>query len=145
MLEFNARFNPNSPYFIDVAFVMMQLGEFQFSIASAAYQSLQRKTQYAWQSQDRLNNHSVWQYTAKPQESLQLDGVIYPQHKGGARQIETLREQAALGEALILVDGMGLVYGQWVILSVEETQSTFNPIGMPLKQTFKLELKRYGD
>ena len=34
--------------------VMMQLGAFQFSISTAAYQELTRRSEYRWASQDRF-------------------------------------------------------------------------------------------
>lgn len=142
-MDFSARVNPTSPYFSDVSVVMMQLGEFQFSIGTAAYQSLDRKTQYSWQSQDRINQHKAWQYSARPDESLQFEGIIYPNYKGGHKQIAALRQQAALGAPLMMVDAMGAVHGEWIIVSINETQTQFDSLGSPLKKRFQLELKRY--
>jgi phage protein U len=142
-MDFNARFNPTSPYFIDLSVVMLQLGEFQFSVGTAAYQSLERKTQYPWQSQDRINQHKAWQYGAKPDESLQLEGIIYPQYKGGDKQVDALRQQAAQGKPLMMVDALGKVHGEWIIVSLNEKQTQFNTLAAPLKQSFQLELKRY--
>ena len=78
--------------------VMMQLGEFQFSISTVLYQTLDRQAKYNWQSQSRLNGSLAWQYTAESEESISLDGVIYPQFKGGGKQVELMRTEAEKGE-----------------------------------------------
>ena len=78
-------------------------------------------------------------------DTITLAGVIYPHYRGGLGQLNDLRKQAETGEPLLLVDGLGFVWGQWVIVSIEETQSYLQSHGMPLKQTFQLQLKYYGN
>jgi len=68
----------------------------------------------------------------------QLGGVVYPHYRGGFDQLSQLREQAKLGEPLLLVDGLGFVWGQWVITRLEETQFYLQSNGQPLKQIFQL-------
>jgi phage protein U len=45
---------------------------------------------------------------------------------------------------LLLVDGLGFVWGQWVITQIDEGQSFFQGNGQPLKQSFQLKLVNYG-
>jgi phage protein U len=72
-------------------------------------------------------------------------GMRPPHYRGGLGQLNNLRQQAGSGEPLLLVDGLGFVWGQWVIVNIDETQSYLQSNGQALKQTFQLQLKYYGD
>ena len=85
------------------------------------------------------------QFVGLGEDTITLAGVIYPHYRGGLNQLNDLRRQAETGEPLLLVDGLGYVWGQWVIVSIEETQSYLQSHGQPLKQAFQLQLKYYGE
>ena len=124
---------------------MMALGEFRFAVDTAAYQELRHSQSWRWQSQERLLRKPAQQFVGAGEETLDLSGVIYPHFQGGLQQIEKLRIQASKGEPLLLVDGLGFVWGLWVVIQIEEGQSFFQGNGQPLKQTFQLRLRRYGE
>ncbi|WP_321392861.1 phage tail protein [Emcibacter sp.] len=123
---------------------MMALGEFRFSVNTAAFQELRRVSQYNWQSQNVVGSNPVLQFTGAGEQTITLPGVIYPEYKGGLGQLDTMRALAGKGEPLIMMDGLGRNMGKWVIVTVEETQTRFIESGIPLKQQFTLSLKYYG-
>jgi phage protein U len=123
---------------------MMALGEYRFSIDSAAYQELKHSKAYRWQAQERLQRRPAMQFLGAGEESIELSGVIYPHFKGGLEQLDTMRAEANKGQPLLLVDGLGFVWGQWVITQIDEGQSFFQGNGQPLKQSFQLKLVNYG-
>ena len=123
--------------------VMMQLGSFQFSIMTAVYQELIRKNEYKWPSQHRFGQRPSRQFVGVGDETMQLPGVIYPEYRGGFHQIEAMRNLAARGQPLLLVDGLGKLWGRWVIESIDEKQSLFAAFGAPRKQEFTLSLARF--
>lgn len=123
--------------------IMMQLGSFQFSIMTAVYQELIRKNEYKWPSQHRFGQRPSRQFVGVGDETMQLPGVIYPEYRGGFQQIEAMRRIAALGQPLLLVDGLGKLWGRWVIESIDEKQSLFAAFGAPRKQEFTLSLARF--
>ena len=123
---------------------MMALGEFRFSIQTAAYQTLRQNHQYRWESLARLHTRPALQFLGVGEESMELVGTIYPHFQGGLAQIKTLTESASNGDAMTLVDGEGLVWGKWVVRQVSEEHSYFLPSGQPLKMTFTLTLLRYA-
>lgn len=125
--------------------VMMMLGAFMFSIDTAAYQELTRTNHYRWPSQERVTREEALQYVGPGAERIGLKGVIYPHYKGGLHQIQLLREEAALGVPLLLVDGNGWFWGKYVIKRIEETRTVFFADGTPRKIEFCLDLKLYGD
>lgn len=135
--------------------VLMTLGDgnaqFKFAIDTAAYQSLQRRTEWRWPAQDRLWNDPARQFTGKGNDEITLEGTILPAFRGGIGQIKAMRElaDAALRDGsgarpLLLVTGYGDVLGEWVITGIEEEQPTIGPSGAPLEQQFRLTLVAYA-
>lgn len=127
-----------------MASVMMGLGAFRFAIDTAAYQQLQRTSEYRWESQDRIGRAPAMQFIGAGHETFTLEGIIYPHFKSGLGQLDLMRAQAGLGVPLTLVSGFGRIFGFFVIMTVDETQTFFLANGMPRKQEFSLELKSYG-
>ncbi len=125
--------------------IMWMLGPFIFSRDTAAPHTLHRATEFKWPAQPRTGRDEALQYTGPGADTIDLDGVIYPQYRGGLGQVQAMRELAGLGEPQLLVDGRGMVYGKWVILRVEETGSVHLANGTPRKIEFKVSLQRYGE
>ena len=124
---------------------MMALGTYRFSIDTAAYDTFKRSQTYRWQSQARVLRRPAQQFLGVGDETIELQGVIYPHLRGGLAQLDGMRAEAAKGEPLLLVDGLGFVWGQWVMTTLEEGQSYLLANGQPLKQTFQLQIMRYGE
>lgn len=125
--------------------VMMALGDYRFSVDSAAYQTLHRTHDYRWAAQERLGREPARQYLGPGDEKITLAGVIFPTYRGGLGQLTALRDEAGLGVPLLLVDGIGLVWGRYVIEKVEETRSIFFADGTPRRVEFSLDLAAYGE
>jgi len=124
--------------------MMMGLGTFRFSLNTAAYQSLDRTDTYPWVEQNRLGRKPAMQLPADGATEITLEGVIYPDWRGGVSQIEKMRQSATRREPLMLVSGQGRIFGFYVILSVQEKAGIFKATGAPRKQEFTLTLKEYG-
>ena len=124
----------------------MMLGtEYMFSLSTAAYQSLRRSAAYRWPAQERVGRRPARQFVGPGDETITLDGTIYPHYLGGIGQIEHMREVAGRGEPLALVDGLGNNLGQWCIERVDETATIFEADGRPRRMDFNLGLARYGE
>jgi len=126
-----------------MADVMMQLGGYQFSLDAAAYQELQRSAEYRWAAQPRIGAADALQFTGYGGDTIELRGVIYPEHRGGTGQLQRMRTQAGLGLPLPLISGGGLVFGLWAIEAVREGQRVFARGGAPRRQEFGLRLRRF--
>lgn len=124
---------------------MLALGDFRFSLDTAAYSELKNNCSYRWSSVERLNTRPARQFVGLGEETINLIGIILPHYRGGLNQIEKLKSLAGRGEPLIMIDGRGIAWGRWVILSIEETQTFFTANGLPRKIVFTLNLGRYGD
>lgn len=136
------KFNLNAMMGVNM---MMILGIYRFCISNAAYQSLERQSQYRWEEQVRLNNDPAMQFVGNGNETIKISGTIYPQFKGGLRQITLMRTEAGTGIPMMLISGNGNAFGRWCIIDITETQSIFMKDGTPRKISFSLTLKRYGE
>lgn len=123
---------------------MMRLGPYRFALTTAAYQNLARTAEYRWVSQERIGRHPAMQFIGEGHTKITLDGTIYPHFAGGLGQLEQMRGLAGLGVPLILVSGGGRIFGQFVIMAVDETQTVFFANGAPRKMEFALSLQSYG-
>lgn len=129
--------------------VMLALGDYRFSVDTAAYQSLQQSQSWAWVEQTRVGSQPLLQLTGKSLRSITMTGTIYPEYKGGFGQISLMRKEADKGRPLTLlsmsetVDDSGLIVGDFVILSVSETHRAFRMDGSPRAIEFSIELKQY--
>ena len=123
----------------------MQLGQYAFSLDSAAYQTLSQRQAFRWQPQARLGRRPAQQYTGPDAQSITLKGTLYPHFRGGPKTLDPLRDDAEQGRAHMLVDGTGRVWGLWVINRIDETQTLFSANGVPQKITFTLQLTQYGE
>ena len=125
--------------------IMMTLGDFQFSINTAAYDQLRSNSSYTWSSKERVGQYAAKQFTGYGEESKTLSGVIYPEYFGDRTQIDKMRDIAAKGEPLLLVSGLGDVFGRWCIESIEENGEIFAQSGVPRKQSFTLSISFFDD
>lgn len=124
--------------------IMMILGSFRFSIDTAAYQELTRDTEFRWVAQDVFGVRPRLQYTGPGADSITLQGTVYPEYRGGLEQINIMRSVADQGKPQRMIDGKGRVLGQWVIEKVQEKQPIFAAGGVPRRQDFTLQLKRFS-
>lgn len=122
---------------------LFQLGDFQFDLPNGAPQSLDRTAEYRWESQDRLLRDPAVQFLGPGAQEITMDGILLPGLSGRQTTIDTLRTLAAKGEAQMLTDGNGRVFGRWVIRSLREGLSVFAPGGAARQITFAITLVRY--
>lgn len=123
--------------------VMLSLGQYQFGLNTAAFQELNRSTEWRWPGQDVFEGAPVIQFTGFGRDTITLPGVIFPEYWGGTGQLDTLRALADRAQPHILIDGRGNVWGEYVITGVQERQSVFAGAGVPLRQEFTITLERY--
>ncbi|ROS05668.1 hypothetical protein EDC56_1214 [Sinobacterium caligoides] len=134
--------------------VMMTLGVFPFYINTASYEQLQHTASYQWAEQKRLNRSSFkhvgiggpsYQYMGPGEQTVNLNGTIYPQYKGERISLSALRLSASLGVALPLINAKGLLFGRWFIEKIDQSDNHFYPNGEAKKICFSLTIKRYNE
>ncbi|WP_330927079.1 phage tail protein [Candidatus Sororendozoicomonas aggregata] len=124
---------------------LMTLGQYRFSINTAAYQTLRRASRYRWQAQQRIGRKPAWQFTGPDADTMTLEGLILPHYQGGLLQIHSLRGEAGRGEPLLMTDGLGNAWGKWCVTELRETQTDLMSNGAPRHIRFQVSLVEYGE
>lgn len=125
--------------------MMLALGMFVFSLSTAAYQALQRQTEWRHTSSNRVGAAPARQFLGRGDDSITLPGVILPELAGSALSLDALRLMANTGKAWPMVEGSGRIYGLWIIESLSETKTLFFRDGTPRRIEFTVSLKRIDD
>ena len=125
--------------------MMLALGMFVFSLSTAAYQELQRQTEWRHASNTRIGAAPARQFVGRGEDAITLPGIILPELAGSALSLDALRLMANTGKAWPMVEGSGRIYGLWVIESLSETKTLFFRDGTPRRIEFTLSLKRIDD
>ncbi|MCF4998796.1 oxidoreductase [Pseudomonas syringae] len=125
--------------------MMMALGMFVFSLHTAAYQELQRQTDWRHASNNRVGAAPARQFVGRGDDSITLPGTIFPELAGSALSLDAIRLMANTGKAWPMVEGTGRIYGLWVIESLSETKTIFFSDGTPRRIEFTISLKRTDD
>lgn len=125
--------------------ILVMLGPFRFSLATAAPDEITRSAAWDWKEIERVGIEPALQFTGPRNETVTLRGRIIPGFTGGPEQIAQMRALAGLARPMFMVDGMGRLHGNWVIESVTETGTRHFRDGMPRMVTFDLALKKFDD
>ncbi|ELY6214024.1 phage tail protein [Cronobacter dublinensis] len=125
--------------------MMLVLGMFVFMRQTLPYQSMQRSVDYRWPSNSRIGRRPSFQFLGVEEEKITLNGTLYPEITGGKLSLKAVELMAEEGKAWPLMDGTGVIYGLFVINSVETTGTEFFSDGSPRKIDFTLTLTRVDD
>lgn len=132
-----------------MAEVMMTLGTvsdgFKFSLDTAAYQELSRSNSWNWEEQNQAGTYPNLQYTGKASERITLRGKVFPHFRGGLGQVAAMRALGDKAKPMLLTDGLGKVWGEYIIDSLDEGTRLFWANGAPREQSFTLSLKKYAE
>lgn len=127
---------------------MAQLGGYQFSLETAAFDQLQRTSEFRWQPLNRIGRMPAQQFLGYGEDTIELQGTIYPHFRGGLGQLAAMRAAAGSGEPLALIyafENAGQYAGLWCIKSVRDNRSVFFRDGAARRIEFSLTLTRYGE
>lgn len=134
---------------------MMTLGDFNFNIDDATYQSLQRTLSWRWVEQPRFGQRDSLQYTGKATPILSFSGEVYTDNTRLAATpgkmvvgMQPVKQLGRIGETQtpqILISGTGEILGYWVVTEFSDTADRFLMAGMPKHQLFTMTIKFYGD
>ncbi|CAN7191130.1 phage tail protein [Trinickia sp. LjRoot230] len=122
------------------------LDQFAFQLSTAAYLELQRRTTWKHPSSSRVGARNARQFNGPGDDTITLTGLLSPDNDiGSLSSLKKLRKMGDDGEAYVLVDGAGHVYGAFIIESVEESQTLFKVNGTPRRVEFTINLARVDD
>ena len=119
--------------------MMMIFGVFIFSLKTASYDQLQRKTAWRHASNARVGDMPASQFLGRGDDTITLSGSIVPEF-GSQMSISALRLMGDTGTAFPLIGGKGKVFGLYRIDDLQETQTYFFKDGKPRKIEFSMTL-----
>ncbi|KVX12198.1 oxidoreductase [Burkholderia ubonensis] len=125
--------------------MLMSLDQFVFSIKTAPFHELKRRRNWKHPKKSRIGARDSSQYTGLGEDTITLDGLVAPYQIGSIASIDKLSRMADFGDAYVLVDGAGNIYGAYTITSLDETQRYHTRTGIPRRIEFTLTLERVDD
>lgn len=124
--------------------VPMALGPFMFHSLRFGYDGLRRDLSTRWADIATVGGLNRLQWTGGDDDTVSIEGVIFPEEFGGLGVLEGVRGAAQSGAVLPLITLAGNVYGLHVVEGVSEDQAFHDRLGRPRKDVFRLRLKRYA-
>ncbi len=125
--------------------MLMSLGMFPFSLPTLAHDDLSRRTAWRHATSQRIGARDASQYVGPGEESITIGGTAHAELTDGRASLDRLRAMADKGEAYTLVDGTGVVFGAFVIQTLDERHKALFPDGTPRAIEFQLQLGRVDD
>ncbi|MDR5776727.1 MULTISPECIES: phage tail protein [unclassified Caballeronia] len=126
--------------------MMMSLGQFVFSLKTAPFKELQRQRNWKHRSSSRIGARDASQYVGVGDDTITLNGMVAQDNAiGTIASLDELAKMGDAGDAYVLVDGAGTVYGAFVIESLNETATYHTRDGVARKIEFNLSIKRVDD
>lgn len=122
--------------------MLLALGMFVFGIDTLAFDELARRASWRHATSTRIGARDATQFTGPGEETISIPGSVFAEIADGDLSLDELRRMAATGDAWSLVDGMGYVYGAYVITTIDDRRKHFYPNGKPRRIDFAIELLR---
>ena len=130
---------------LPMAPAMLVLGMFVFRLDTLPYQSFQRQVTWRHPTNSRIGTSPASQFLGRDNDKISLDGVLLPELTGGTVSLALLEAMADEGKAWPLIEGTGMVYGMFVVESLNTTRTVFFQDGAARKIEFSIALKRVDE
>jgi phage protein U len=122
--------------------MLMSLGLFPFSIDTLAHEDLSRRTAWRHATSQRIGQRDAAQYVGPGEETISIGGTAHAELSDGRLSLDQLRTMADSGDAWPLVDGAGMIFGAFVIQTLDERHKALFADGTPRAIDFQIELLR---
>ncbi|APR98629.1 phage tail protein [Wolbachia endosymbiont of Folsomia candida] len=118
---------------------MLSFGSYKFSPIT-----LRHSKENRWSVVECIDGMPLLQNIGQGVENIDLEVVIYPHNLNSLDQLKNMKEAAKDKIPHTLVNSVGNVLGRFVIVRLEEKQTSLLPCGLPKKVEFSLSLKKYS-
>jgi len=126
--------------------MMLSLDQFVFSLQTAPYKELQRQRNWKHRTSSRVGARDASQFTGAGDDTFTLNGMVAADNGvGSIASLDALAKMGDAGDAYVLADGAGTIYGAYIIESLNETATYHTAEGIARKIEFNLSLKRVAD
>lgn len=121
---------------------LLTLGMFVFGMNTLAYSELQRRITWRHEASERFGARPAVQFIGPGDDDVTIGGSCIPEIAGKYSAIDTLRGMGDTGDAWPLMNGLGEVWGRYVIVGLDLTHQTIMAGGIPRRIDFTITLKR---
>lgn len=125
--------------------MMMIYGMFVFQLSTLPHQQIQQSRNWRHVKNERINRSASWQYIGAGDDTITLSGLLYPDITGGEVSLTALTSQAYVGRPWPLIDGVGQIYGMYVITGLNTTRSELDRYGRARKIEFTVTFERVDE
>lgn len=125
--------------------MMMTLGLYIFKLSTLPYQSVNRTVNYNWAQNNRVGLRPASQFLGVEKESMVLTGQLMTDVTGGQSSLTALQLMADSGRAWPLIEGTGIIYGMFIIETINNVSSQLLSNGRARDITFTITLKRVDE
>ncbi|MDD8420017.1 phage tail protein [Escherichia coli] len=125
--------------------MMMIYGMFVFQLSTLPHQQIQQSRNWRHVKNERINRSASWQYIGVGDDTITLSGLLYPEITGGEVSLTALTSQAYVGRPWPLIDGVGQIYGMYVITGLNTTRSELDRYGRARKIEFTVTFERVDE
>lgn len=123
--------------------VVAALGAFAFQAHGFGLTDITRDTKTGWAAIAVAGGMDRLQWTGGNSDDVSISGVLFPQAFGGLDSLAGIRAAAEQGQPLMLVNLAGQIFGLHVVEGITEDRSFLDRDGLPLRNAYKLSLKRF--
>ena len=125
--------------------MMMIYGMFVFQLSTLPHQQIQQSRNWRHVKNERINRSASWQYIGAGDDTITLSGLLYPEITGGEVSLTALTSQAYVGRPWPLSEGVGQIYGMYVITGLNTTRSELDRYGRARKIEFTVTFERVDE
>ena len=125
--------------------MMMIYGMFVFQLSTLPHQQVEQSKRWRHVSNERVNRSSSWQYIGSGEDHITMSGVLCPEITGGEVSLTALNTLAYTGLPWPLIDGVGQIYGMYVITEIRITRQELDRYGMARKIEFTVSFQRCNE
>ncbi|MGM3175054.1 phage tail protein [Dickeya lacustris] len=127
--------------------MMLALGLFVFQLKTMPYGTLSRQVNYRWANNSRVGLRPSQQYLGKGMETITLNGLLCPEVNGKLSKLSlnAFEMMAGTGRAWPLIEGSGMIYGMYIVESLQHTNTEFFSNGAARRIEFTITLTRVDE
>jgi len=125
--------------------MMMVYGLFVFALDTLPYQQLRQSRSWRYVKNERVGRSAKWQYVGSGENQVTLSGTLYPEITGGNLSLGAVATMAYAGLPWPLIDGVGTIYGMYVLTGLEQTHQELDRYGNAKKIEFSISLQRVDE
>lgn len=119
--------------------VLMTVGSITFSVPLGAFETLRQRLEIRTAKSERAGAQTTRQSLGHD-DTIEISSVYFPEWTHSTTRLADLRALALTYQPQMLTDGLGNVWGKYLIEDVDAEGSVFTAYGVPLRQTFRLSL-----